>query len=542
MKLNPNLLTSEETAFQELESSLNGTGAKGVYNPMQFVIRLRDDINDALKSEGMSAEKIQAFSTYMHETIHWWQHVGSHLGFLTSLSYPAMAHSAHRDLKIMIEKGDKVKPLINYDRIAFSENGNTGNIELNTILNYYYDIQYAKLFILDNKYIEKISQDNRFFLCIGHCFHILWSTSIHVVSLSIDPDYSFLPKVNQWPENFKKLADEKALGFDIDSPNPASTLGTKAIYEGQARFNQLQYLAIAFDNQYVYEDFRKLGMLHGIYIEAFDFFLQITEIERPADFNNPVIGLFLLLCDIAINPVDGFPFDITHYESFIISNDPGIRFSLLCRAVSQDKNKWAAAVQNYSRDEYIDLTEKLCALIVCPPPIYGSVIVAEWEDNHESVKELLREENEMKYKPENMEIRLFVSKYIRFQQDKLRYPQIFCWTGKSMTVEADQELNFEMVESIFNKHQALFIDESDGIIKPILFENCTEENIDATFQLFYAHNTMHDMIFKWIKENGEFKYDYQWLTNEHSEEDMKNWIRKNFKEVFNIFPEDLKVV
>lgn len=542
MELNPDLLFSEEHIYSDLESSLNGTNTKGSYHPMQYVVRLRKDIHKALQDEEQTPERIQAFSTYMHETIHWWQHVGSHLGFLTSLSYPALAHRAHKDLTAMIARNEKFKSIVQYDKQYYKQTGNIDNPEVNSILNYYYDLLYGKYFILDNSHINAILTDKRFFLNIGHCFHILWSSSIHTLSLSIDKEYTFLPNVEKWSDNFSQMEKDKKQGFYIDSPVTVSPLGTKAIYEGQARFNQLQYLTIAFENKYGYEDFKKLGMLHGIYIQAFDLFLDITGIQRPNNFNNSIIGLFLLICDISINPVDGFPFDIYHYETFIISNDPGMRFTLICQAVKKDKQRWADAVKDYSRDEYVVLSEELCKELVCFAPLYGSAEVVNWSKKHESVKQLLKEEAEMDFDSDNMEIRLFASKYIRFQQDKIKYPSIFCWTGKCMTEEADKELNLELVEQIFNKHQALFVDDCDGIIKPIIFENCTEENIHKTFQMFYALTTMHDMIMKWIKESGEFNFDYTWLTTEHSDAEMKSWIRENFKKVFNIYPEDLAVV
>lgn len=50
------------------------------------------------------------------------------------------------------------------------------------------------------------------------------------------------------------------------------------------------------------------------------------------------------------------------------------------------------------------------------------------------------------------------------------------------------------------------------------------------------------MIMKWIKEKGPFTYDYQWLTTEHSEDEMINWIKNNFKDAFGIYPGELTVL
>lgn len=541
IELNPKYLVSDDLNDFDLES-LNGTTARGTYNPMQFVLRLRGDIHKALNEQGMSSDKVQAFSTFMHENIHWWQHVGSHIGFITSLSYPALAHACHKDLKNLIQKNEKYKSIIQYDKLKYFSTGAFANEETNRILNNYFDVFYAKAFILDNKNINKILEDRRFFLNIGHCFHILWSSSINTLAASIDKEFKFLPNINDWYPNFKRLEQEKVQGFYVESSMGISPIGTKAIFEGQARFNQLQYLTIASDNRLTYNDFLTLGMLSGIYIEAFDLFLTITNIKRPDNFNNSVVGLFLLVCDISINPTDGFPHTILHYESFIISNDPGLRFIMLCQAIGKDKSNWINVIIEYSRDEYISLTDKLCKEIVCFSPLLGSEIVANWANENDSIKELLKEESEMNFKPENLPIRVFASKYIRFQEDKLKYPNVFCWIGKSMTGELSKEFDLDLVEKIFNKHKALFIDDEVGIIKAMLFDDYQEKNTYNTFESFYTYNTTYDMIMKWIRQKGPFTYDYQWLTTEHSENDMINWIRNNFKDAFNIYPEELIVL
>ncbi len=538
-KLNLQLLKTEELYESDLESRLNGKKSRGTYNPIQSVIRLHDEVHKALAKDDLSSERIQAFSTYMHETIHWWQHVGSHLGFITSISHPALAHLAHRYLNTLVKRNEKFKSIIEYDQQIFSQTGNNSNQEVNKILNYYHDIGYAKAFIADNGNINRIN-DGRFFLNMGHSFHMLWSTSIYVLSVSIDPEFNFLPNIKDWSEKFRQAEKQQAPGFVTDAGMTISELGTTAIYEGQARFNQLQYLSIATGDKYSYDDFAEMGMLEGIYVEAFDIFLKFTGIDRPDNLNNSVIGLFLLVCDIAINPVEGFPSDIMDYESFIICTDPGIRFTLLCSFISKDKNKWTTAIHDYSRQEYIDLSEQLCEYIVCLPPWVGSAIVADWSEEHTAVQDLLKEESEMKFRPENLSIRLFTAKYIRFQEDKIKYPNVFCWIGKSMTGEIHKDLNLPLVEKLFNRHQALFIDVIGGEIRPTIFDDHHEDNTMETFQTFYTFNTTYDMTFKWITEKGPFKYDYHWLTSKYSDEEMKDWVRNNFKETYSIFPEELK--
>lgn len=541
--LNKNLLYSKELYDIDLDSALKGSSALGTYNPMQFVLRLRDDIHQALNIEEISSERVQAFSTLLHENIHWWQHVGSNIGFITSLSYPVLAHLSHRDLSTLISNGIKYKSIMEFDRQYFQKNKKRDIPEVNRILNNWYDINYAKLFILDNKYFSEIVKDRKYYLSMGHSFHILWSSAINTLAASVDREYEFLPEINKWHLKFKELEKNGVDGFAIDSGTmPVSNIGTYAIFEGQARFNQLQYLSIASNNKYSYSDFEAIGMLGDIYIEAFNLFLQITNINRPSNLNNSTIGLFLLVCDIAINPTDGFPIDLNHYETFIISNDPGIRFVTLCSVIKQNKEKWENAVNEYSKKEYYELSEELSKAISCIPSIWGSAWVMKWKDENNSIKQLMEEEKKMKYSDENQPIRMFFSKYIRFQEDKLKYPNVFCWAGKSMTSEQSSELTLELVEKLFFKHHALFIDDKNGEIQPTLFEGVDKEDIMKSFQSFYTYNTTYDMTMQWINKNGKFNYNYNWLTPKFTMPDMINWIRNNFKNTYGIFPEDLKIL
>jgi hypothetical protein len=66
----------------------------GTYTTEHFVLRLSPKVHelvDAVPSGVYAAGEldsatIQAFSTYVHETVHWWQHIGSTSGLVLSLA------------------------------------------------------------------------------------------------------------------------------------------------------------------------------------------------------------------------------------------------------------------------------------------------------------------------------------------------------------------------------------------------------------------------------------------------------------------------
>ncbi|WP_091902086.1 hypothetical protein [Maribacter stanieri] len=504
---------------------------------MQFVIRLRDDIRSQLNSKvEITPEKLQAFSTYLHENIHWWQHIGSNFGFLLSTSYPANAISSFGHLKKLVEKEIKYKSLLKYDEEYYKKNGKSDIPELNILTNNFYDLEYAKLFSLDNKNIHQIIKDKRFFLNVGHSYMILWTNSIFIYSQTLDQDFDFLPKMNDWIPNFEKLKQEKVNGFHTESDYAISSLGIKAIYEGQAIFNQILYLKNVFkENKIIFKDFIENGMLYGIYIEAFDIFLKILEEERPFFLEDPLIGLFLLVCDISINPNNGFPLDIYDYKNFINKNDPGIRFIGIAKAINKNKDYYLTKCTDLSKQTYIDLSKLLNKKIGCKCSYSSIKDVLNWKEN-ESIIKLLEEESNYLYENVNMPFRLFFSKYLRFQEDKYENPHYFCWIGHHIPNAKSNE-----VIQLFEKHKALFIDSEDGEIKPVIQKNVDKETLYKTFNNFYQHTILYELILKWISEDGDFKLDYKWLFNKRNDENAPI-IRETFKYHFGVDIDEIKSI
>ena len=135
MNLDPQLLYSVQPLPPgpgELNATLN---ARGRYNPFQFVLRLSPVVHQKiseLPAGIISTEKVgfdgaQAFSTYLHETIHWWQHVGSTYGLMRSLTYPTQAHGNYKHLKELLANVGFKKPS-GKDRLADLRNKAPGTV------------------------------------------------------------------------------------------------------------------------------------------------------------------------------------------------------------------------------------------------------------------------------------------------------------------------------------------------------------------------------------------------------------------------------
>jgi len=532
MVFNNELLTTYEIDSLTFNSSIQGS-----YSTHQFVLRLRQDVREYLQ-EGVEIcpEKFQAFSTYLHENIHWWQHIGSNFGFILNSSYPSYAVSAFEHLKSLVGKGHLYKSLLKFDEKYFAKNGVADIGDLNVIVNNFYDLEYAKLFCLDNRNIKDIIKDKRFFLSMGHCFMIMWSNSIQTLVDTFDNDFEFLPNFNNWVEKFQNLEANKVSGFYPDSDYTVAPIGIKAIYEGQAVFNQIIYLKNVFkENNIIFKDFVNQGILHGIYLEAFELFLKILGEDTPVFIEDNLIGLFLLICDLSINPTNGFPIDAYDYERFIVLNDPGQRFVLICKVISENKGYYLDRCKELNKQTYIDLSKLISKKIGYKCSYQTLETVKSWTNNPK-ISKLLEEESSHSYEMVNMPFRVFFAKFIKFQIDKYEYPEIFCWIGNHLSMGKDQ-----IAISIFEKHKALFTDAADGEIKPLIQNGVSDEAMKDTLNKFYFNTMIFELILKWISEEGEFKFDYKWLLNERNDGSIPR-LKEEFKKLFNISIDEIKAI
>lgn len=163
----------------------------------------------------------------------------------------------------------------------------------------------------------------------------------------------------------------------------------------------------------------------------------------------------------------------------------------------------------------------------------------EWA-SEEKVGQILKEEIDLKYSAENLPIRLMFSKYFRFQEDKKQYPNLFCWFGYHATSE-NKNIDIKIVDLIYKKHHALFVDAEDGEIKPTIFEGRTKENIANSFNYFYKFNIHYDMILKWISEEGVFNLDYKWLAKNRADSFIPS-IKEEFTKQFGISIDEISIV
>lgn len=540
MRFNADLLdvSNQSADPHDLYASLN---AHGLYNSRRYILRLSPKVHQKLSefpagiaiSDHVDFEGAQAMSTLLHETVHWWQHIGTTTGLMLSLIYPAQAHANHNHLLKILQKVGPVKSLRQFsEQISSNKDPESPEGLATIVVNNQCDLEFFGVLITNPEQVKAIVEDP-YFVSMGHAYQITYGNVLAVLSSTFDPDCRFLPDPRTWEPEFAALRDSKVEGFYYRSPIGISPIGTYHIFEGQARFAQLQFLYFASGGRLSWEDVRSLGMLGGVYGVAFEHFLKWAELDWPASIDSSTVGLFLLVCDVASNPSEGFPLPLVSPQRFMKDIDPGMRFIFLCRAIAIACRDVAGLVKNYSRDEYEEVSERLTSALRLFSPLSACREVERWSKEGTGFRELLVRHRAYSASPANVPIQVLFGHSIAFSIDKLKNPEIFCWPGAWC---AGERCRPEVIE-VFARHSARFIDKADDeTIYPALPSGVEERTVVDTFHAFYAAHVVYELTRQWIRFPGPFRYDYRWLQPRGTDDEHKTWANTNFEQIFGVAP------
>jgi hypothetical protein len=518
----------------------------GLYSPEQFVLRLSPR-NHALIDRvtardfdpaNMESDMLQAFSTYLHETIHWWQHTGSTSGFILSMCYPLQLHSTLAHIQRWCELGDPTKPIV-AAAIEGQQKGITHSDErqacANMILNFTADFENYRKWLLDPARAQELIQDPHF-ESQGHCFRIVYSDLVENFASQVDPEYKVLPNPIKWSTEFDRLARERVMGFYYGSPGYRKPIGVREIYEGQACFLQMQYLACSGIGVGELQNFREEGMLHGVYERAFTEFFKLTEIEAPLMVIDPRVALFLLVCDVAINPMEGLLCDIPNISDLINHADPGIRFLILCNVAKEYQEQLVGYIKDYSAEEYVSIAGFLSEAAGFMSPQKGWDAVTRLVQTEAPLSELMEEHRMLKYSEANVVLRVMVSHFISFNADKASAPHFFCWPGVWMA----QMKEDDWISALWLKHLALFRDreEDDGIFITRR-AGVTEEDANITLNAFFGNLLACDLTRQWALKDGAFNFDFRWLSEKHTPERWREMSEGVFETLYGVKIDDV---
>lgn len=197
------------------------------------------------------------------------------------------------------------------------------------------------------------------------------------------------------------------------------------------------------------------------------------------------------------------------------------------------------AVTEYSRAEYEEISSHLCVAAKEVSPLLISQLFAKWFASGGPLSSLRTEYQSYLFDPENYPLRYLFAHFLAFQEDKFRRPEFFCWPGAWMAGNRVDENAAEL----FDRHGALFIDkEDDDAVFPKVQGGRDETVVSQAFNEFYNNTVVYDLTNQWISQPGPFRYDIGWLQPSASRDQMKEFMRGNFKAAFQFDPEDVRLL
>lgn len=510
----------------------------GQFDPLWGGLLLRDDIlkdldhqrgkhiKSSLEEPGTSL--LLPFSTHLHEYIHWWQHIGTTSGFIYGLSVPvqALATTAY-----LVECGRQIrKPLIHHvtNKLPIEHPAWLAVLRWS-------EIEYGATFMFSPPTVIHRLKTAKFYESIGHSMFLLYLNSIAALARIADPDYQGLPPALDWMDLYEYFTRTAKPGFTpleiIDVP-----LGMKELQEAQARLSELQYLDLSYQ-PLSWDDIKTGEKLSGVYGAALDYYFKHGNLSEPTSIHDPKINLFLLLCDIALNPDEGYPNPISEDGNFVYRTHPGIRFMKLCRILSEN-HEVLKILENLSLKSYEAVCEIFCrkAGWVTPVEVFERVLTL--LARIYGLEELNSKEEAGDFGETDVPLWFFLSQHRAFLETKSQIPHFFCWSGSFLCFKEDNE-EASCAQELLSWHLPPFMGTLDKGINTANLSQMTQEQRTKFANDYFATQVQYDLIRQWISKRGDFVFRYQWKP-QLNDTDLESCL-KNFKINFGLLPDELNL-
>jgi hypothetical protein len=120
----------------------------------------------------------------------------------------------------------------------------------------------------------------------------------------------------------------------------------------------------------------------------------------------------------------------------------------------------------------------------------------------------------------------------------VEHPEFFCWAGAWMAGERVGETS----QRLFVKYLSLYTDQADSEeIVPRGIPGIEPQALIRTLSTFYGNIIQYDLVRQWIVTDGPFHYDFEWLSQTRSKEDIASWAGAAFKNTHGVHPDDFEI-
>lgn len=519
----------------------------GLFDPLTFVVRLDEKIQKLIEENHKhpiqwSTEELFATVTLLHETIHWWQYIGTTFGLFESLSIASQSSSARQLLQRWSEKYGARKPTTTALKQAFS---NSCKDELELLINLnknWMDIELSSTIIHHRPYLISILYSNPYFSSIG--------TSVlrHYVQVyaSLEPvlkdNFNQLPKVSEWVNVGNEASKKRLPDFSEDKREFSTDIshlgfGAFEIMEGQARLSEIQCLSAFTYDKFDWKASLNFNLLSGLYGKVFKYFISKTELSWPNKSFDPTIGLFLLACDIALNPNEIYP--LKHFDPYTLikSTNPCLRFEMITNSISKLKSSCLDKFK-YNDTTYRRVSDLICDDIGEIPPYHTFNLIISLFEKIPEARSILNGAPDTIYDFPSIPFKFYFWKHYSFMKDKAKHPAHFCWIGPCLT----KILFFYRQPYIRNFPPLMSPSLNEEIMATHSFLGSKDREIKGELNDYLMSQLMNDLIRQWIAKPGKFATSYDWITPRAPQSFWTSIMKKFFENSFGFSIESVQVL
>lgn len=308
----------------------------------------------------------------------------------------------------------------------------------------------------------------------------------------------------------------------------------KELQEGQARLSELQYLDLSYQ-PISWAELKNSEKLSGIYGAAMNYYFKHSNLSEPTSVHDPKINLFLLLCDIALNPDEGYPNPISNDGNFVYRTHPGIRFIKLCKILSENQEV-LKILENLSLKSYEAVCEIFCrkAGWATPMEVFEQILTLFARIG--GLDELNSKEDSGDFGEMDVPLWFLLSQHRSFLETKSQIPHFFCWSGSFLCFK-ENNTEAACAQELLSWHLPPFMGTLDKGINTANLPQMTEDLRTKFINNYFATQVQYDLVRQWISKHGDFVFRYQWKP-EINDGEMESCLN-NFKLNFGFYPSEL---
>ena len=521
-----------------LYSSHEGHNVTGNFDPLSFIVRLDEKSFDTfnhlhnLSQLYWNEQNLTASAGIFHETLHWWQYIGSFFGFFEGLKNLTQTSVTISALKEYIKHFSPKKPFF---KSTFEGTGVTRE-EFKFMFNVcknWYDIELTSAVLMSPSIIPCL--DDEVYL---HNFNdsLLGYVMSNYGTIAKNFKKDIRTEINypEWVYERRMKLDQEAFNYPFIKELSLSDFGTTEILEGYARLSEIQLLCVQSSNNLSWQLLKQHKYLDGgKYSAAFSYYLNQCGLKEPTHALDAVVGIFLLICDLSLNSPALYLSSSYEYDTCFYDYHPVIRLKKIVHIIAQNVNK---LIRNfsYTDESYWYITDYVCSQLHEIPYRLQLLTAINFFNRHSCIVTQMSDKE--LFSSSSINVKFFLRKHILFIKQKMTSPSKLCWPGALID-------HLMQAKSIFDEFSVPFVTPmATGRISATIAFSKDVKHIENYLFDFIIGQIIADIVRQWVKNEGKFILKYSWISSQITDSFSERLATDYFHREFNFDINKIQII